>query len=118
MQVPQKQSLVTRFTTWYHSLSDEDSDTFFVKSVVKSTITLMIAVPFLKLLEAFIFYANVLLAVPSQPLLIVNRSLIEVVIAIGDLAIVVNYTVLLVFALANLVVREVKKLLKSIQAAR
>lgn len=118
MKSSQQQSLATRFAAWYHLLSDEDSDTYFIKNVVKGTITLMIAVPFIKLLEAFIFYANLLLAIPSQPLLIVNQPLIEVVNAIGDLAIVINYIVLLVFALMNLVVKEVKKLLKNIQTTK
>lgn len=118
MSVSRMRSWLTKFAAWYHSLSDEDSDTYFIKSVIKSTLTLMVAVPFIKLLEAFIFYANTVLAIPSQPLLIVNRPLIEVVIAIGDLAILVNYVVLLVFGLVNLVVREVKRLLKNIQTAR
>jgi hypothetical protein len=113
-----KPSLPNRFAKWYHSLSDKDSDTYFVKSVIKSTLTLVIAAPFVKLLEAFIFYTNRILTIPSEPLLIVNRPLMEVVIAIGDLAIVINYVVLLVFGLANLVVGEATRLNKRIRSKK
>jgi hypothetical protein len=110
-----KPSWIHKVAEWYRTLSHEDSEGYFVHSVIKGTLTLIVAVPFIKILEAFVFYSNSILQIPSQPLWIVNRPVTEVVVNLSDLAIVITYLTTVLFGFLNLVVKEGKKLFNQIR---
>lgn len=74
---------------------------------------MLVAIPFIRILEALIYYSNIF---PSQPLPFINQPLSDVVISIGDTAILINYVLLVFFGLANLTVRMIKKFIRTIRS--
>lgn len=88
-------------------LIEESPELALLKTLIRSAVSLVIVIPIVKLLQFYIEWMNHRFDIEAEPLPFMDETLLDVLVPMGDLAIVLSYVINIFFGITDVVVSRV-----------